>query len=313
MHYLARTGVCSEFKICAIADITGGLILPEDGDAHEIPEILEPGQTVAACAARGSFFEVLSYIDHLHDADISVLVECTPTNPIDGQPALDMLKRAILAGLNIVTVDKGPLVHGYQTLVSAAAHKGTRLAYSGTTGVRPPTGIAGCHVTDIRGILNGTTNYILTEMQERRISFKEALALAVQQGIAEPNPELDIQGWDTACKLLILANEWMHIGATLSDVARIGIGGETEQLIEEARASGRFVRLVGHAHLQEGRPRLTVGPMILGPQSRLHSITGASKGAIFATRERGEVFAAGISGLDAISQIILDDIKSITS
>jgi homoserine dehydrogenase len=313
MRYLDKTGASDEFNICGIADITGGLILPEAEDARWVLEMQEQGRTVADCAARGSFFNVLSYVNHLPNAGISVLVECMPTNPVDGQPALDLLRRAIEKGLDIVTVDKGPLVHGHQSLVSAAGHKGTKLAYSGTTGVRPPADIAGCHITDIRGILNGTTNYILAEMQERGITFKEALTLAIQQGIAEPNPELDIQGWDTACKILILANEWMHAGASIRDVARIGIGGETEQLIAEARASGRYVRLVGRAHLQEGRPRLTVGPMMLGPQSLLHSIAGTSKGAIFTTRERGEVFAGGVSGRDAIAQIILDDIKAIVT
>ncbi len=311
LRYLEKTGASGEFEICGIADISGGLILRDASDAFWLLDRQEHGQTIADCATRGSFSSVPAYIGQLAKAGASVLVECMPTNPATGQPALDLLKRAIDSGLDIVTVDKGPLVHGYQSLVSAAEQMGVRLAYSGTTGVRPPAEIAGCHVMEIRGILNGTTNYILTEMQERGITFKEALNLAIRQGIAEPNPELDIEGWDTACKLLILANEWMHAGASLQDVARIGIGGETEQLIAEARTSGRFVRLIGRAHLQEGRPRLVVGPMILGRQSLLHSIAGTSKGAIFATRERGEVFAAGVSGRDAIAQVILDDIKAI--
>lgn len=311
MRYLDRTGESENFTVFGIADITGGLILAGANDARWLLEMQEQGRTVADCAERGAFFNVLSYINNLPGAGISVLLECMPTNPIDGEPALYLLRRALDEGLAVVTVDKGPIVHGFQSLTFAAQRKATKLAYSGTTGVRPPPNIAGCHVLDIRGILNGTTNYILSEMQERGLTFKKALALAIEQGIAEPNPELDIQGWDTACKILILANEWMQARAVLGDVVRVGIGQETEQLIMEARGSGRVVRLIGRARLVEGRVRLTVGPKIVGPQSRLRSISGTSKGAIFATREKGEIFVGGLSGLDAISQTILDDIKSV--
>ncbi len=313
LRYLAKTGADSDVQVWAIADVTGGLILNNAEDAHWLLQEQQQGRTVADCAERGSFSKVSSFIYHLPEADISVLVECMPTNPVDGQPALGLLKQAIDAGLHVVTVDKGPLVHGFHELVSEADRQGKKLAYSGTTGVRPPVGITGCHVMEIRGILNGTTNFILTEMQDRDRTFKQALALAVENGIAEPNPELDLQGWDTACKLLILANEWMRAGASLNDVARIGIGPETESLIAEARGAGRYVRLVGLARMQEGRPRLTVAPVLLKPQSRLHPISGTSKGAIFATRERGEVFASGVSGRDAIAQIILDDIVAVTA
>jgi len=312
MRYLDKTGERANFRIFGIADVSGGLIFPNEEAAGWILEMQERGRTIADCAARGSFFNVLSFVNNLPKAGIEAVVECMPTNPVDGQPALDLLRRAIEKGLAVVTVDKGPIVHGYQSLIFGARRQGTKIAYSGTTGVRPPPDIAGCHVQDIRGILNGTTNYILTEMQERGITFKQALALAMEQGIAEPNPELDIEGWDTACKILILANEWMHAGASLNDVARLGIGSDTERLIKEARSSGRFVRLIGRARLHEGKVRLTVGPMMVGPHSLLHSIAGTAKGAIFATREKGELFASGVSGREAIAQTILDDLKAVT-
>jgi len=309
MRYLEKTGEIENFPIFGIADVSGGLLLPQAEDARWVLEMQEQGHAIADCAARGEFFNTLSYINHLPKAGISALVECMPTNPMDGQPALDLLRRAMEKGLAVVTVDKGPLVHGFQSLTSLAQRQGVKIAYNGTTGVRPPTEIAGCHVSEIRGILNGTTNFILTEMQERGLSFHQALARAREQGIAEPNPDLDIQGWDTACKILILANEWMHTGAALADVARVGIGPETEQLIREARSTGRRVRLIGRARIQDGRSRLTVGPCMVGSQSPLHAIGGTSKGAVFVTREKGELFAAGISGREAIAHTILEDLR----
>lgn len=310
-RYLAKTNDGARFGIFGVADITGALLLADIGDVRWLLEKQEQGSMVADCAGRGTFLDVPSYVDALPDAGIAVLVECLPTNLVDGQPALDLIRRALDKRIAVVTVDKGPIVHGFLALTEAARRHGTRLAYSGTTGVRPPADLAGCDVLEIRGILNGTTNYILTEMQERGLTFEQALALAREQGIAEPNPALDIEGWDTACKLLILANEWMDARAALGDVLRIGIGPETEELVRAARDSGRAVRLVGRARLWEGRVRLTVAPEIVGPESILHSISGTSKGAVFRTRQKGEIFAGGRSGRDAIALTILEDIRAV--
>jgi len=301
-----------QLGILGIADITGGLLLHDAADAAWVLERQEQGQMVADCRERGTFLPVPAYLAALPDAGIILLVECMPTNPQDGQPALDMIRGVLESHLNVVTVDKGPLVHGYQDLMQAARSHGVKLAYSGTTGVRPPAELAGCHIQEIRGILNGTTNYVLTEMLESRLSFKQALAKAEKQGIAEPNPELDIQGWDTACKMCILANEWMAAGATLGDVVRIGIGPETEDLIRAARESGRVVRLIGRARHSEGAVRLSVAPKIVGQDSPFHAISGTSKGAVFRTREHGDIFAAARSGREAIAQTILEDIKTVT-
>jgi len=310
-RYLYACGEAAQYRICAVADISGGLILPEGEEDRWVLEMQEQSRLVADYADRGVFSDILSYIDSLPLNGISMLVECMPTNPADGQPALDLIHRAIGHRLPVVTVDKGPIVHGFETLKSLAQERGVGLAYSGTTGVRPPAEIAGCRVLEIRGIFNGTTNYILTEMQERDLSFSRALRQAQENGIAEPNPQLDIEGWDTACKLLILANEWMNARASITNVMRIGIGPETEQMISEAKAAGHRIRLIGRARLAGDRVKLSVAPKMCGPQSQFYSISGTSKGAVFATREKGELFAAGVSGREAIAKIILDDVKQV--
>jgi homoserine dehydrogenase len=310
-RYLDKTSDRTELGIFGVADVTGALLLAHVEDVRWLLEKQEQGSMVADCTGQGAFLNVPSYIDALPDAGIAVLVECMPTNLVDGQPALDLIRRALDNRVAVVTVDKGPIVHGFQTLTEAARRQGTKLAYSGTTGVRPPADLAGCEVLEIRGILNGTTNYILTEMQERGLTFQQALAQAREQGIAEPNPALDIEGWDTACKILILANEWMNARAALGDVSRVGIGPETEELVRAARDSGRAVRLVGRARLRQGRVRLSVAPRLVGPQSILHSISGTSKGAVFRTKQKGEIFAGSRSGRDAIAQTILEDIKAV--
>ena len=301
-----------EHRICAVADISGGLLLEEAGlDITRVLEKLEHGGLLSDCAESGGMLPVDDYLNALPAAGIRVLVECLPTNPVDGEPALTFLRRSLEQNVAAVTVNKGPIVYGHRTLTEAAARSGARLAYSGTTGVRPPVEIAGCHILDIRGILNGTTNFILTEIQRRDLAFRQALDQAKEQGIAEPNPDLDIQGWDTACKILILANEWMAAGALLSDVVRIGIGPETEALLHEARAKNGVVRLIGRARRSDEGICLSVTPKICLQDSVFHSIEGTSKGAIFRTREKGEIFAGGVSGREAIAKVILQDVEAV--
>ena len=310
-RYLLRSRSDETFSISAVADVTGGLLLRDCENIRRLLEMQDRGNTVADYCDHGTFLDIPDYIHSLKNAGIAALVECLPTNPEDGQPALSLILQVLEQGLHVVTVDKGPIAHGYRLLVEAAERSGAKLRYSGTTGVLPPSEVRGCHVLEIRGILNGTTNYILTEMQEHALSFDQALARAQEQGIAEPNPALDVQGWDTACKLLILANEWMEARATLDDVRRIGIGRATEESVAVARAAGRSVRLIGHARRWEGRVRLSVVPKIVARGSVFHAITGTSKGALFRTREKGEIFAGGVSGRDAIARIILDDVKAV--
>lgn len=299
-------------RIRAVADSSGGVFLD---DARQIEPLLGHKARGGSIRdfARSSFVESVSeFVNSLSSSGIRVLVESLPTNLNDGKPALDLIKSALARGINVVTVDKGPLACGFDLLTDAARASGAKLGYSGTIGVRLPDELAGERVIEIRGVLNGTTNYILTEMQESNISFNEALSVAQANGIAEPDPALDIEGWDTLAKTLILAKTLMGASATLSETSRIGIGDETHSLIRTARETGRIVRLVGRARIWQGRVRVSVAPKLIAPDSPFYSVQGTSKLAIFRTEGKGEVIARALSGRDAISQTILDDIFKIT-
>jgi homoserine dehydrogenase len=177
--------------------------------------------------------------------------------------------------------------------------------------MRPPAELRDGPPVEIRGILNGTTNYILSAMQTRSIGFLEALEEARSLGIAEPDPRLDIEGWDAACKIVILANRWMDARARLDEVVRIGIGPEIESLAQTARASQRKLRLLSRARVWQGRVRLSVAPKLVALDSPFYSLDGVRKGAVFRTAGRGDLFAEGLSGRDAISQTILADLMEI--
>lgn len=295
--------------IKAIADRSGG-VFPGDGQVQRLIAHKESGRTMAEFET-GEILNPEQFVRSLPAAGVSLLVESLPTNIVDGEPALGLITSALQQGTNVVTVDKGPLVHGFVRLMEAARKGGAQFGYSGTTGVSVPDGL-GDQVLEIRGVLNGTSNYVLSEMQQHQASFQEALDAARADGIAEPDPTLDIEGWDTACKILILANALMGANARLSDVSRTGIGLQTEALIDIARQTGRVVRLVGRARRWQGRIRVSVAPKLLTSDSPFYAVSGTSKAAIFRTESQGEVLAAARSGRDAISQAIVDDIYRIS-
>lgn len=300
-----------QIRVRAVADSSGGLFLNNDSSLERVIAHKASGRSLSELAPDEVIPDAEAFVRTLPSAGISLVVESFPTNIATGEPALSLIAAALEQGTDVVTVDKGPVVHGFDLLQEASGKSGARLGYSGTAGVSIPDGVASDRVLEIRGVLNGTTNYILTEMQQHGRPFYDALAKAQAQGIAEPDPTLDLEGWDTACKILILARSLMAATSRLSEISRIGIGPETEPLIRTARETDRVVRLVGRARIWQGRVRVSVAPKLIRTDSPFYSISGTSKAAIFRTERRGAILETARSGRDAISQTIVDDIARI--
>jgi homoserine dehydrogenase len=305
-HYVAHHK--QPIQILALADSTGGILVSSSDQVERAVALKQSGASVADISPGDAVRDAREFIAMLKEAGADFLVESLPTNLSSGQPALDLLESALACSINVVTVDKGPLVHGIDALKKAALAAGSHLGFSGATGVGIPEEILSDRVLEIRGVLNGTTNYILTEMQERGLSFDQALKRAQADGIAEPDPSLDIEGWDTAAKILILAKDLMGAAARIDEVSRIGIDSGIESLIGIARERKGRVRLVGRARIWQGRVRVSVAPKIVSADSPFYAVSGTSKAAIFRTEGKGNLLASARSGRDAISQIILDDI-----
>lgn len=310
-RYAREAGAPCPVSIRAVADSSGGILIEDPENIEHILAHKQAGRSLLNIAPADIIEDSRDFLRSLAPTGVTALVESLPTNVTDGEPALTLIREALEQGIDVVTVDKGPLVHGLRELEDAARLAGVHLGYSGATGVRFPEELSGLAMHEIRGVLNGTTNYILTQMQEVFLSFEAALAQAQAQGIAEPNPSLDLEGWDTACKILILASAHMGAGSTLGQVSRIGIGPQTEGLIETARKTGRKVRLLGRARIWQGRVRLSVAPKILSSDSPFFSIAGTSKAAVFTTKENGDVFVSAQSGRDSISRTIMEDLLRI--
>lgn len=228
-----------------------------------------------------------------------ILLECTPTNLETGEPALSYMKQAIEAKMDIVSVSKGALVQSLPELLEMAKAKGCQIKYSGATAAALPTldigefSLAGSNIQSIQGILNGTSNFILTSMSEGNITFEEALQQAQEKGIAEKNPNLDIKGLDSACKILLLANGLFHMNLTFGDIEIEGIEKITKADMQRAKINGCEWKLIAAAKKQGDKLILQVKPEILPPENPLIHVKGTNKGILFETEEMGTICCVG--------------------
>lgn len=253
------------------------------------------------------------------DKSVDLAVIMTPTNKETGQPGADYVRKLLSAGKHVVISDKGPIMLYYDQLYNLAAENGVQLGIGCTTGGALPSvngglmDLAGGEITSIEGVLNGTTNFILKFMEERGCEYADALKEAQDQGIAETNPSLDVEGWDTAGKLLILTNVLMKEKKTLDDIQVEGITRLTAAEVARARSEGCKYKLVGKTLREEdGRLSMTVKLEKLPQDHLLYSVEGKNKAVRYCCDTLGElVIIGGASGVIPAAASILRDIVNI--
>lgn len=228
-----------------------------------------------------------------------ILVDASPTDIRTGGPGLPAMLEAIETGMDIVAISKGALVSAFTMLQQKAEQKGRKMRFSGAAAAALPTldvgmfSLTGAEILSMEGILNGTTNYILTSMHRQGTSFEAALQEAQQMGIAEPDCHMDISGTDSACKLLLLANCLIHAGKRLEEVELLGIDTVTPAQIEEAQRCGGKIKLIARAGHEENGWKLQVAPTVVHAESLLWSIDGTEKALMFHTDTMGRICVAG--------------------
>jgi len=217
-----------------------------------------------------------------------VVVETTTLDVQSGRPAIDHVRAALGAGAHVVTANKGPVAFAYRRLTRAADRAGRRFLFESAAmdGIPifnlvretlPAVSIAG-----FRGIVNSTTNYILTAMEQGQ-AFEAALAEMQARGIAEADASLDVDGWDAAVKTAALANVIMGAEITPHDVQREGISAATAADAAEARMSGRRLKLVVRAMRDDGRVTARVGPESLPGDDLLAGVEAQQNALILRT------------------------------
>jgi homoserine dehydrogenase len=294
-------------KIVAIADIDGAVINPRGLSPEKLEALKQRGYPISADPDFG--YQGMSALDVIESVEAEVVVEVTPVNIKDAEPALSHITKAFKTGKHVVTTNKGPLALAMPALTELADYNNVYLRFSGTVGGGTPMlefakrCLAGDKILAIKGILNGTTNYILTEMAQNRVTFQEALTNAQKLGYAEREPSMDIDGFDTACKVVILANWILNKKITLKDVNRKGIRDVSLQALDEASMRGNTIKLIG-AIDSDGA---SVKPMEISKTSAL-CVSGVLNAVTFFTEFAGEqtLVGRGAGGMETASAVLRD-------
>ena len=239
----------------------------------------------AACADA---FEVIRRLS-LSPAALRIVVETTTLDVKNGEPASSHVRAAIAAGCHVVTANKGPVAFAYGELREAAERAGVRFLFEGAVMDGVPVfnlvreTLPAVQILGFEGVVNTTTNHIITAL-ERGEAFDAALARMQQEGIAEADPSLDVDGWDAAAKAAALANVLMDARITPHDVQRRGIAAETGDDARRAAANGRRLKLVASARRDaSGTLSCSVGPSELPADHLLAGLAGNANALILET------------------------------
>jgi len=307
-------------ELAGVGELQGSVLSPGDIDPLNLVDYFETNGTIAYFPGAGK--PEWQGIDIIREADADVLVETTPTNIQTGEPALSHIRLALSQKINVVSANKGPFIRSYRSLKSLANDYGVALKLSTAAAAALPTldvaqtCLAGTEIRAIEGVLNGTSNFILTRMRTGNGSFEEALAEAQRLGIAETDPTLDIEGIDTANKLALIANVTMDTDLLPDNIGRKGITGITSETVRQAASEGRIMRLVGRAEkVAGGAVHASVAPELLPQAHPLASVDGSEKGITYTTdtMDRVTVMGGKSDPMGAAAALLKDLINIYTS
>ncbi len=297
-------------RIVAIVDKDGAAIDPKGLD---LKRLLRPETRVTVSVDPQVGRPAMTALEVIENVEAETVIEVTPTNIQNGEPALSHIKAAFRTKKNVVTTNKGPLALALPALTELADHNNVHLRFSGTVGGGTPVlefakkCLMGDKILSIKGILNGTTNYILTAMDEKQQTFEHALSDAQKLGFAEANPTMDVDGFDAAAKLVIMANWIMDKKVTLRNVKITGIRNVTAKDLAEASKEGCTIKLVG-----------TIGETIKVEPTQISrhdpmNVGGALNAVTFTSESAGEqtIIGLGAGGIETASSVLRDllDIK----
>jgi homoserine dehydrogenase len=254
-----------EFRVIFAADSSGVAVNPEGFDIGALRRTKELGGHMDELPG---FLPNRSPAQALAICHCNLLFEASPVNLQTGEPGLGATRAMLARGANVVLANKAPLVLAFHDLHALGRKNHARLAFSATVcGALPVINIlqrdfVAAEIRGLRGIFNSTSNFILGEMEAGR-DYDDALAEAQRRGLAETDPSLDVDGWDTANKLVIIANAALGVAVRLEDVAVTGMRKVTSAELAAARADGKTIKLVATAQRAAANYRLTVAPEVV--------------------------------------------------
>lgn len=304
-----------DFKVMAIADPIKGSVYDENG--LDLKEIIDLLNTKGNIRDYSGGIKDLDSIKTIKETDTNLIVEATPTNVKTGEPGLTHIKTALENKKHVVTTNKGPIALAYPELMKLAKENDVYLRFEGTVLSGTPSinlaleALAGCDILKVQGIVNGTTNFILTKMEEG-MSYEDALKEAQRLGYAEADPTADVEGWDAAVKTVIIANVIMGGDITIKDVDRKGITEITLEDVKKAKENKKRIKLIAEVYREGEKIKARVSPKEVPLTHPLANVMGAINALTFTTDHLGDVTIIGPgAGRIETGQALLNDILAI--
>jgi homoserine dehydrogenase len=300
-------------RVVAVFDSKGSAI---DSSGLDLEKLVESKKKFGTVKNYSKTKNTVSGLDIIKNMEAEVLIETTASNYKDAEPGMTHITSAMKKGMHVISVNKGPLALAFPSLLELATYNQVLLKFSGTVGGGTPIldyakdSLRGERITSFAGILNGTTNYILTNMANG-LSFESALKDAKDKGYVEADESLDLDGLDAAAKLVILANWIMGMKVTLPDINCTGIRKVTTEDIKKAAKKKCAIKLIASCDRD-----LQVGPKEVSMDDPL-CVNGTLNAIAFTSEHSGTqtIIGKGAGGMETASSILRDllDIRQETS
>ncbi len=304
-------------QIVAVSSLSKGSLYHPDGlDITALLDTVKTSGTFDSYPDENGLRRGWDNLKIIRHSNADTIVEVSYTDMATGQPALDHCRTALAHGKHVVTSNKGPAALACGELLALAQANGAHFYFestvmAGTPSLRmPQIALAGNEISAVRGILNGTTNYILTQM-EAGTSYIDALQQAQQLGYAEADPTADVEGIDALAKVLILAQTVMNCELNKNDISCRGISHLTLKDIETARDQGKRWKLIGEVSKQGGQVAARVHPEMLPLSDPLAQVMGTTNAITYHTDLLGAVtlVGPGAGGTETAAGILTDVIN----
>ncbi|UOQ95347.1 homoserine dehydrogenase [Halobacillus shinanisalinarum] len=286
-------------KVVAVADMVKGSVYDPDGlDVEKLLEAVREDGSVENFAGGPRVKRGWSSLDTIAHSNADVIVEVTFTDVNTGEPAITHCRTAFENKKSVITTNKGPVALAYRELAKLARRQEVFFGFegtvmSGTPALRMPVEtLAGNQITEIKGILNGTTNYILTEM-EKGYSYQDSLEKAQKLGYAEADPTSDVEGYDARYKAVILANYLMDESLSHAEVECEGISNVTSAQVQEALHDGKKLRLLARVKNEQGKIKASVKPERIDADDPLAGVAGATNAIVYECDLAGPIMLTG--------------------
>lgn len=291
-------------RIVGVFDKKGGIT---DQSGLDLNRLIETKKKYGTIKQYDKSKKTHHGLDIIRDVDADVLIETTASNYRDAEPGMSHITTAMKRGMHVISVNKGPLAIAFPSLMELALYNQVQFRFSGTVGGGTPildyakNSLRGEQITSFAGILNGTTNYILTNMSHG-FSFDAALNDAKSKGYVEADESLDLDGYDAAAKLVILANWVMGMKVTMPDIKRTGIRQVTSDDVKKAAKKKAAIKLIASCNKE-----LVVSPCEIPIDDPL-CVNGTLNAISFTSEHSGTqtIIGKGAGGTETASSILRD-------